>query len=129
MAFVLPLLIVLLFGIIEFSIILYDKAMVTHAAREGARYGVMWAPIIDGVSYKHKDTDIKSYVTDKLGTYLISFSSSDKANITTNQCINPEDILTVKIEYPYSFLLLPNFVNNLTNNVTLTSVAQMKCEQ
>ena len=38
-AVVLPLL-VLPFGIIEFSLALYDKAMITNASREGARAGI-----------------------------------------------------------------------------------------
>jgi Flp pilus assembly protein TadG len=40
-AFVLPLLLVILFGIIEFSFLLYDKAMLTNASREGARVGIV----------------------------------------------------------------------------------------
>jgi Flp pilus assembly protein TadG len=37
----------LLFGIIEFGIILYDKAMITNASREGARAGIVYSePII-----------------------------------------------------------------------------------
>ncbi|HKK00735.1 MAG TPA: TadE/TadG family type IV pilus assembly protein, partial [Desulfuromonadales bacterium] len=40
-ALVLPLLLVILFGIIEFGFILYDKAMITNASREGARAGIV----------------------------------------------------------------------------------------
>src|SRR5690606_22788925 len=35
------LLLVILFGIIDFSFMLYDKAMLTNAAREGARAGIV----------------------------------------------------------------------------------------
>ena len=41
-ALVLPLLLVLVFGIIEFSILFYDKAMLTNASREGARVGIVY---------------------------------------------------------------------------------------
>ena len=34
-ALVLPLLVVFIFGIIEFSLLLYNKAMITNASREG----------------------------------------------------------------------------------------------
>ena len=37
-AIVLPLLLVFVFGIIEFGFLLYDKAVITNASREGARY-------------------------------------------------------------------------------------------
>lgn len=152
MAFVLPLLILLLFGIIEFSIVLYDKAMVTHAAREGARYGVMWAPSITDVnglvvsSYKYTCSQIETVVINWLSGHLISFSTSDQVKITRQRidpvlnkvyecvtpddilCINSDDILTITVEYPYSFLLLPNFVKTLSGKITLKSVVQMKCE-
>ena len=39
-ALVLPILLVLTAGLIEFGIALYDKAMVTNASREGARAGI-----------------------------------------------------------------------------------------
>ncbi len=41
-AIILPLLLLLLFGIIEFSLLLYNKAMITNASREGARTGVVF---------------------------------------------------------------------------------------
>ena len=34
----------LLFGIIEFGIMLYDKVMITNASREGAQAGIVFAP-------------------------------------------------------------------------------------
>src|SRR5690606_36137462 len=40
-ALVVPLLLVILFGIIDFGFMLYDKAMLTNAAREGARAGIV----------------------------------------------------------------------------------------
>ena len=41
-AIILPLLLILVFGIIEFSILFYDKAMITNASREGARVGIVY---------------------------------------------------------------------------------------
>ena len=41
-ALVAPLLFVLLFGIIESCLILYDQAFITNASREGARYAAMY---------------------------------------------------------------------------------------
>ena len=39
-AFLLPVLLLFLFGIIEFSVLFYNKAMITNASREGARAGI-----------------------------------------------------------------------------------------
>ena len=41
-AFVAPFFLLLLFGIIEFSVILFDKATITNASREGARVGILF---------------------------------------------------------------------------------------
>ena len=43
-AIVLPVLALLLMGIIEFSIIIYDKAVITNASRVGARYAIVADP-------------------------------------------------------------------------------------
>jgi len=43
-ALILPILLLLLFGIIEFSFYMYDKAMLTNACREGARAGIVFVP-------------------------------------------------------------------------------------
>ena len=40
-ALVLPLLLLILFGIMEFGIVFFDKAIITNASREGARAGVV----------------------------------------------------------------------------------------
>ena len=53
MALVLPLLLILVFGMVDFGLLVYDKAIVTNAAREGARAGVVFAPdpgVIAGVA-------------------------------------------------------------------------------
>ena len=41
-AVIAPLLFVILFGIIEFGILLYDQAKITNASREGARAGIVF---------------------------------------------------------------------------------------
>lgn len=41
LALVLPLLLLIVFGIIEFGILMYDQAIVVAAAREGARWGAV----------------------------------------------------------------------------------------
>src|SRR5512136_1032685 len=66
-ALILPLLVILIFGIIEFSLALYDKAMITNASREGARSGIVYRlpPVGDG--------EIIGVVNSYLGNYLITF--------------------------------------------------------
>ena len=40
-AIILPLLIILIFGMVEYSVLFYDKAVITNASREGARSTVL----------------------------------------------------------------------------------------
>jgi len=40
-ALILPLFVVLTFGVIEFSLMIYDKAIITNASREAARSGIV----------------------------------------------------------------------------------------
>ena len=40
LAMMLPFLIILLLGIMELSIIVHNKSVITNASREGARYGI-----------------------------------------------------------------------------------------
>lgn len=44
MALILPLLIIILFGIVEFGRVFHSYITITHAAREGARAGVVGQP-------------------------------------------------------------------------------------
>ena len=41
LALVLPLLLILAFGIVEFGLLMYNKAVITNASREGARVGIV----------------------------------------------------------------------------------------
>ncbi len=66
-AIVLPILVLLVFGIIEFSVAFYDKAMITNASREGARAGIVFRvpPVTD--------EEITNVVNTYLGSSLITF--------------------------------------------------------
>ena len=129
LAIVLPLLVLLIFAIIELSLLLYNKAIITNAAREGARYGVVWAPHDDnGPSYRVTATEIRTHTIQWLGNNLISFESSDARVIPEN---DPSAVctgtglgkqVTVRVEYDYTFLFVP------LQMITLSSEASMACE-
>ncbi len=42
LAITLPILLIVFFAIMEFGLILYDKALITNASREGARAGIVF---------------------------------------------------------------------------------------
>src|SRR5512135_3923430 len=78
-AMILPFLVVLLFGIIEFGLLLYDQQVITNASREGAR-----AAIVGHCADRLTDSQISQIVTDycidpadKTTKRLITFNASN----------------------------------------------------
>jgi Flp pilus assembly protein TadG len=122
-AIVFPLLILLMFGIIEFSVILYDKAMITNASREGARAGIVSQLV------RVSDSQIQSVVDNYCRLYLISFRSGAAPVTTvarTGSTFGSE--LSVTVTYTYSFLALPQFVTGLMGPMNLTARTVMRME-
>ena len=118
-ALVSPVLIILLFTIIEFSLVLYDKAVLTNASREGARYGSVHDPTgtVDNAA-------IKAVVINYLSNNLISLGSSNTADVPDPQWDTPASgFLTVTANYTYDFLVLPDFTS-----IQLRAVTVMKVE-
>lgn len=123
-ALVLPLLIVLLFGIIEFSLALYDKAVVTNASREGARRGIVaQAP---RVTISEIETIVNHYCQDYLITFGVINNPVTTVDYSSGQ--NFSDPLTVTVTYNYGFLVLPNFITTLINPFSLSARTVMKYE-
>lgn len=119
----LPLLMVITFGIIEFGFIMYDQAIVTNAAREGARAGIVYSDpaITEGA--------IRDVVSDYCADHLVSLgSASSVSSEVDGDCTNPDTDLAVTVTYPYDFLVLPSFVTSLTGTLNLTSTTTMRCE-
>ncbi len=123
-ALILPLLLTMLFLIIEFSIALYDKAVITNASREGARYGVTNAPA--GGSRPNVG-EITNRVNSYCGNNLISFGPSQQSTSVSGACVTSDQLLTVTVSYTYNYLVLPNFIGG-GSGLTLTGNTVMRCE-
>ena len=136
-AFVAPLFFLLLFGIIEFSVILFDKAVITNASREGARAGIVFRDgdrTIGGAGVGAETTDIENVINNYASAYLMSLggTSSITTVVTrndnnTNGIFDVGDELTVDVQYPYSYLILPGFVNALSD-FSLGATTVMRAE-
>ncbi len=123
-ALIAPLLFTIIFGIIEFGLLFYDKQVITNASREGARYGILWNPT--------RPTD--QQIMDRVETFtlnkLVTFGATDQPITTTIEGVDgePGDDLTVTVTYVYDFLLLPNFISALSDITTLRAVTVMRLE-
>jgi Flp pilus assembly protein TadG len=130
-ALVLPVLILLVFGIIEFGLLLYDQQVITNASREGVRYGIKYRNKAY-YSSAQVQTRVNSYIFPSYPTTtpsrLIRLGSSPGTpNITLNTptCSTMGNNFQITVSYPYSFLMLGNL--GFTNPV-LTATTVMKCE-
>jgi len=137
-ALVLPLLILFVFGIVEFGVAFYNKAMLTNASREGARAGIVFNVDGSGDWQFVGDADpnyISDTVNNYLSNYLITFGSPTNANVsyitTTNPATgaySPGGHLRVDVTYTYTYLVLPNFVASLMNPLNFTATTVMRFE-
>ena len=132
-ALILPVLIMLLFGVIEFGFLFYDKTVITNASREGARTG-----IISRVPRVTID-EISAVVDNYCKNYLITFSASAsdpliEVSPSDTSSLKFGDNLTVKVTYNYTFLLLPNFITKYfggppkPGSVSLAATTVMRME-
>ena len=121
-AIVLPLLMIIVFGIIEFGLLFYDKQVITNASREGARIGISDVVV--------SDADIEAVVDNYVANNLITFGSAPTSPVTTigRAGMDFGDDLTVTVTYDYDFLVLPNFVTSITGVQTLVAKTVMKME-
>jgi Flp pilus assembly protein TadG len=124
-AVVFPLLLLLLFGIIEFSLILFDKAMLTNACREGARAGIV------SQTPRRSEAEIVTIAENYCTTHLVSFDSPPvPPNVTVTF---PPDLtfgndLKVDVSYDYQFLLIPALIPGLPQTISLQAESVMKYE-
>jgi Flp pilus assembly protein TadG len=111
-ALVLPLFLILLFGVVEFGLIMYAKGVVTQASREGARYGVVYSLT------PRTPAEIKAHVEEYLRE--MGFSGA-----TVPDPVTDSTSVSVKVIYPYQFTVLPSFIAGLTGSISLSAETTM----
>jgi Flp pilus assembly protein TadG len=134
-AVILPLLLVILFGIIEFGFLMYNQAMITNAAREGARAGIVIQ------TPRMSTADITNEVDKYLQNFLVTFSSGAppdptvvvkvdgvEADPSVVGLTSAQSYVTVEVTFDYEFLILPNFVKTLGLTKTMFASATMRAE-
>jgi Flp pilus assembly protein TadG len=138
-AIVLPLLLLITFGIIEFSLILYDKAMITNACREGARQGIIYRTNAAGtytpLTAAEVEAVVNSYLNYGGSLRLISLGSSGVpvTTVTPGTASTGEPVLRVSVAYTYTFLVLPDLSTffpgtALNGTINLGSESVMRME-
>lgn len=121
---VFPFLMTLLFGIVDASLLLCDKAVITNAAREAARAGVV-------VRVPQLGTDaIKNVALSYAQDNLVTGGTATAPVVTVDQSAGtaPGDPLKVTVDYTYQGLVLGSAFSSLTGPVTVSATAVMNYE-
>jgi len=126
-AIVLPLLVLILCGMIEFGLLFYNKQVITNASREGARTGITRT---DSNNDENVDKDdiklvVKNYCEGRLITFGgTGFSDGNVLPEGANGLFQAD--LTVKVTYDYNFLT-PSILG-FDSTMTIGAQTVMKME-
>jgi Flp pilus assembly protein TadG len=102
-ALVLPLLVFLLFGMIEFGLVLFNKQVITNASREAARAGIVIDADTGGQGY---DQWVQSIAENYCSNYLIDLGGSAVPQVQpTYTAMGFGNELQVLVTYDYHFLI------------------------
>jgi Flp pilus assembly protein TadG len=121
----LPFLLMVLFGIIDVSMILTDKAIITNASREAARAGVMlrtgntqWnSAQVQAVALKYTQNNLVTGGTPTAASAVASYGPQTSGSP-----------LTVTVSYTYQGLVLGSIFSAIVAPVTITAVSVMNYE-
>jgi Flp pilus assembly protein TadG len=119
-ALLLPLLMMILFGIIEFGFALYRQAILTNASREGARLGIVQS--IPAITNGQIDAAIDTYLT-SAGIPPGNVARTIVAGGVTGTPV------TVTLTLPYTFVSLPGLTSgSVAPLLNLTAQTVMRHE-
>lgn len=127
MALILPIMVLLLVGIIDFGSLLFDRMTVINAARDGARYGAThsdeWRNE-DGLTCAQVATNVATEVMARnTDTFTASNTTVAVTTLPANTCIVGSDI-SVTVTYVYA----PIFPFWFGSGVDMSSTVQMRIE-
>ena len=104
-ALVLPVLLFVVFGIVDFGLAIFNKAIVTNAAREAARAGIVFAPT------RPDETAIAQVARDYCLQNMVTFGDENTPAVTVNgEGGSSGSELEVIVTYRYGWLVMPGFL-------------------
>jgi Flp pilus assembly protein TadG len=131
-AMLLPVLVALVFGIIEVGLLLYNQQVLTNASREGAR-----AAIQGNCASRLTDDDIEDIVEGYCAGRLVTLgapSGEFNVNITPERCMDDGsglgvgDVVAVSAQYNYTFLVPSILGFDPVRVLSATTVMKMESE-
>jgi Flp pilus assembly protein TadG len=143
-ALVLPLFLVLVFGVLEFGIMLYDKALITNTSREIARSNIaLRAPAATGAQLITQSTNIRNnycsmainFASGATCTVSLYYNGSTTALTSTGASVITASQVPLKVEvnYTYTTLIIGALLNligdgSFSNTINLSATTTMLTE-
>jgi Flp pilus assembly protein TadG len=126
-ALVLPVLLLIILGIFDFGFLFKDYEVITNAAREGARVGVLSG---------YSPTDVQARATSYITAAGLTAGLATITPVTQDLVINATTGATVRVvrvtvTYPHTFSLLgpmATLFGGTFGTITLTAVSTMRVE-
>ena len=120
---ILPALLVILFGILEFGVLFFQWQTLSNAAREGARHAIVFRKNCDSAAVQ---TLIEQTVIDYADAARISVTPADIS--ITGLCTGTGQPAQVEVSHDFGFQVLPGFLASFTPTITLVGTSEMRNE-
>ena len=130
-AILLPLLMIILFGIIDFGVLIYNQQVITNASREGARNGIACRYNAMTESNDYYDTSSIQNVVTNYCSRLITFGTKTPPTVIVTGCSTLptiDNVLQVQVDFNHSFLVIPNFLPGIGNMQNIRAITTMAYE-
>jgi len=123
-AMILPLLLIMILGVIDFGILLYNKAVITNASREAVRYGIVLR------NPKYTLVEVQTYATSYCLNHMITFGGSGSPTATATLPDGNQNFgsrLSVQVNFSYTWLVMPRMAG-FSSTTALGGLTVMKYE-
>lgn len=135
-AIIAPLLFLLIFGIIEFSLLLFNKHVITNSSREGARAGIVAREnrfvdssgnLTDDIQWDGKTVD--STVNDWIANHLVTFGGTGVPHVDINIVNDDPSIPGPPLcdQYTEFYALNNNFYSECVESVPCVPCLGYRC--
>ncbi len=118
-ALVLPLFLMLIFGVIDFGLAMYAKGLITTASQEGARFGAIYR--LDSLTVGDIQTHVQGYLQ------AAGFPAPVTVTVTGAGGSSGSP-LSVRVDYAYRLQSLPELVAGLTGDLALSAETVRRLE-
>ena len=123
MIFVLPVLMLLMFGIVEFGVLFGQWQTLTNAAREGARNAIVFRSGCDTATV---ESDVRTAVRSYADAAGIALADADISII--GACGTSDTSASVAVSYTYTFRVVPGFAATVSPTIDLIGRSSMRNE-